>query len=146
MKLTLSGCSKDVTLQDIKKVEEKINYSFDKSYLDLILFKNGGSPSKFLYESNDEVFSFHMFLPIKYDGVIESLEKNYFDLVKEDFYPSWLVPFAIDGGGDFYGFSKKECEIGSIYCFMMDYYDDENEALVKIADSFSDLIERMYEE
>jgi len=147
MNVVLENSARNLVESDIIAVEKKFNISFPKEIKEFYLSHNGGCPTPHLFQKEDELYSINHIFPMKYSDEYESLEDIYDDLVSEEYYkPKHLIPFAVDAGGDYYCFSIKPTEIGKIYCFVQEYYDDENKSIVYLSKNISDFLNSLIEE
>ena len=139
---------KPIKLEDIEEIEIKYGFSFPKDFKTLYMKYNGGSPEKYLYRLEDIVLVVSEFLPVKYGTDKEQLEYYYKDLVlDEKILPNYLVPFAIDPGGDFFCFSiRKEEDYGSIYIWRHEEYENPDAALLYVCCSLEEFIDGLKEE
>lgn len=113
---------------DLDAVERRFAFSFPREVREHYLQYNGGSPEKCLFQ-NDYVV--HEFLPVKH-GEHGTLEDSIQHLkVEAPILPDYLVPFAIDPGGDYYCFSIRPQDHGAIYFFAGEFYEDTPERAVK---------------
>jgi len=139
---SFSGPERPVTKRDLDKVEKRFNFSFPQALRNHYLRINGGSPERCLFPKDDDYCVVHEFLPIKLGE--DTLEETLQDLVIErHVIPGYLVPFAIDPGGDFYCFSIRKKDFGAIFLFVGDYFDDLDEAVVHLAKSFPVFMRQM---
>lgn len=57
--------------------------------------------------------------------------------------PDYLVPFAIDPGGDYYCFSTRPADLGAIYAFHMDLWREPERAMDRLAASVADFFSKL---
>ena len=134
-----------ITTADLNELEEKYGFAFPQDFRLHYLRYNGGSPTKCLYNKGGDIFVLQEFLPVKFgEG---RLEDSFRHLTVEDaILPAHLVPFAVDPGGDYYCFSTREEDRGSIWFYIGEYRDEPDRAVEYLAKSLPDFMERMTEE
>lgn len=121
---------------ELDEIEAQLGFSFPEDLRQHYLHFNGGRPVPNLFLRNDEYFSVAEFLPIKYGDRGARFEDTYSMLVQgNNLFPKSMIPIASDSGGDFFCYSLKPEETGSIYFYQSDYYDDPSRAIVHLADS-----------
>ncbi len=132
---------------DVREIELTFDMSLPTSVRSHYLAFNGGRPSRNLFKKNGEYFQIHEFLPMKYGRKGCRFEDTYRDLViGTPQFPKHLVPFAIDPGGDYYCVSVRSNEVGFVYCYMHDYFDDPARSLVFMAPSITEFVNGMVDE
>jgi hypothetical protein len=116
---------------------------------DLVNFfceNNGGYPkfNRYLAKDKNSAWILHEFLFVgsvdnkgDFEDTIEDL------MLEQGVIPVYLIPFAIDEGGDFYCISTEKSNYGKIYFFWMDFCDDINRAIEYVALSLDEFIENM---
>ncbi|HLN26642.1 MAG TPA: SMI1/KNR4 family protein [Gemmataceae bacterium] len=142
---TFVDTEKDISDADLSRVEETFGFSFPSAVRLHCLKYNGGSPQKYLYKAGDTIFVVHEFLPIRYgkdrlEDTIQSLKHD------DEILPKHLVPFAVDPGGDYYCFSVRSQDQGTIWFYIGDYHDEPEKAAVYVAESLPEFIQGMTEE
>jgi cell wall assembly regulator SMI1 len=119
---------------DISTVETALGFTFPADLRHHYLVANGGRPVPNLFQKGDEYFSVHEFLPILHGLVGARFEDTYRDLVVDnDLFPTNLIPFAIDAGGDYFCYSLRPEAAGQIFFYQSDYYDDPVRAVVYLS-------------
>jgi len=134
-----------ITDADLDQVEQSYGFLFPRAIRLHYLKYNGGSLQKYLYKADDTVFVVHEFLPVKYGK--HRLEDSLHNLKDNDkVLPRYLVPFAMDPGGDYYCFSTRDVDKGTIWFYIGDYHDEPQKAVQYVAKSLSEFIHGMTEE
>lgn len=119
---------------DLATVDEILGFPLPQDLRDHYLQFNGGHPVPSLFPKDDELYSVHEFLPIKHGMRGESFEDTYRSVViGNELFPRHLIPIASDGGGDYFCYSMKPTDVGTICFFQSDYYDDPERATVFLA-------------
>jgi hypothetical protein len=133
-----------VTPTELAEVERVFRFSFPTQFRDHYLEHNGGRPQKNLFKKDDTIFVINEFLPIKYGRTNCLFEDVFRDLkIEKQVLPEYLVPFADDPGGDYYCFSVRDRDLGSIWIYRGEYYDDPERALTYLESSLTEFIESM---
>jgi SMI1 / KNR4 family (SUKH-1) len=122
-----------ITEQDIAHVERIIGLNFPPVIRDFYLSTNGGSPEPYVFENEaiDTVVS--EFLPLKSEGKGTALASYEYLVCKKKLVPRHFLPFAIDGGGDYF-FTDLLTSDGKVYYFNSDTID--RNPLVSLSLSF----------
>lgn len=138
------GTVQAVTDSDVGEVERKFGFSFPGDFRDHYLTHNGGRPEKNLFKKDDTVFVVSEFLPIKYGRTNCLFEDVFRDLkIDQQVLPKHLVAFADDPGGDYYCFSVRDKDAGSIWIYRGDYSDEPDRAVEFLAKSLDEFLESM---
>ena len=142
-RLKFINCDKKISTTEIESVENKYNFKYPEEIKKHYLKCNGGYPNKELYEYDGEEYKINYFLSI--GNKVNSFEKIYELLRSDDVFPSWLIPFADDEGGNFFAFSVLEKDYGSIYYYSHEFELGEDPALYvkKISDNFSSFLSNL---
>jgi hypothetical protein len=137
-KTSLTSC-------ELEKVERLLGFLFPASFRRHYLAYNGGQPQKKLFRKTaDEAYIVHEFLPIKYGQQRTLFEDAYRHLkIDQKLLPEYFVPFAVDPGGDFYCFSIRDHDNGSIWLWAHEFYDDPDKSITFLADSLKDFVEQL---
>lgn len=123
-----------ISSADLDSVDKILGFPLPQDLRDHYLRFNGGHPVPSLFPKDDELYGVNDFLPIKHGMRGESFEDTYRSVVVgNELFPRHLIPFACDGGGDYFCYSMKPTEMGAIYFHQSDYYDDPERALVFLA-------------
>ncbi len=135
-----------VSSADLTDVEQRFGFSFPESVRMHCLAFSGGRPVRNLFRKDDEYFQIHEFLPIKHGKKDCLFEDTYQDLVVDTpEFPGYLMPVAIDPGGDYYCVSVRPADAGCVYCHLHDYYDDPNRSVAFMAASIAEFLNGMVE-
>jgi len=133
-----------VTASDLAEVERTFGFSFPAAFSNHYLTYNGGRPQKNLFKKNDSVFVVSEFLPIKYGRANCLFEDVFRDLkVEGEVLPKHLVAFADDPGGDYYCFSVRNKDFGSIWIYRGEYSDEPDKAVNFLTNSLNEFVENM---
>jgi cell wall assembly regulator SMI1 len=137
-----SDIERGITDADLEDVERSLGFTFPQEVRHHYLQYNGGSPTRYLFKKGDMVYVVHQFLPIKYGK--HRFEESFYNLkIKAEILPKHLIPFAVDPGGDYYCFSVRKDDNGSVWIYRGDYSDNPDKAVEFLAGSFNQFLESM---
>lgn len=150
----LSDCSASLTKEDIKNFEVELNVKIPVSMKKFYLKFNGGMPSPYCYQPQDEDMDWveiKAFFPIKErTNAFETIEVIAKDIWSRNLMPCNLLPFAMDSGGNYYALNLKNKKI---YYYLTDEWDENASREYNfetntcyIAQSFNFFINHFYEE
>lgn len=141
--LHISDPGERLSEADLSVVEGALGIQFPEQIRRFYLTNNGGVPERALFRNDNADFLVNEFLPIKYGQPGLRLEDIYRLLKRrvENPFPSYLVPFGSDPGGDLLCFSLRPTELGAIYGYRSEYYDKEEEAVVLLAPTLAEFLE-----
>ncbi|MCE9198367.1 SMI1/KNR4 family protein, partial [Phocaeicola dorei] len=150
----LSDCSASLTKEDIKDFEAELNVKIPVSMKKFYLKFNGGMPSPYCYQPQDEDMDWveiKAFFPIKErTNAFETIEVIAKDIWSRNLMPCNLLPFAMDSGGNYYALNLKNKKI---YYYLTDEWDENASKEYNfetntcyIAQSFNFFINHFYEE
>lgn len=138
------GNERPVTATELNEVEKLLGFTFPDEFRQHYLEQNGGGPERCLFVKDDTIYVVNEFLPIKYGKSRNLFEDVFHDLkVEREILPAYLIPFADDPGGDFYCFSIRKQDRGSIWIFRGDYFDDPQRSHVFLCRSLCEFVEAM---
>lgn len=135
--MEFKSTKKKIDISDIRKLENKYHFKFDKYFEQHYLIHNGGIPKNTVLPGNNNNYIIDEFLSIKYGRDNEYSET--LDLIG-DVLPQNVTPFAIDPFGNYFCFNKKG-EI--LFWDHEEAEDDGNKAVKKIANNLRELLERL---
>lgn len=135
--------SESIDLLDIEKIEKDFDVYFSDDFKTHYLKYNGGYPEKdkFIWNDNSTT-TINTFFSIKYIG-FGNFESTYKDLViKKEYLPKGIFPFATDDGGNFFCISFRSVDFNNIYYCNNDNYDEKNNEkhLIFINSSFNNFL------
>lgn len=131
-----------MTSDYLKKIEPDLKISIPQEVVDFYLKNNGGYCEKNTFFLDGDGYKVNEFLP--FGGVGDCVESTYRDVfLDNDEMPNNLVPFASDAGGDYFCFESSGSDAGRVVFFESEYYDDPSQAVVVLAESFSEFIEQL---
>jgi hypothetical protein len=134
-----------VTDSELDDVQKECGFVFPQPVRLHYLRYNGGCPRRCLYKKGQDTFVVQEFLPVKYGT--GRLEDSFHHLkIDDDILPDGFVPFAVDPLGDYFCFSVRPNDRGSIWLYIGEYRDEPARALEYLATSLPDLLETMTEE
>lgn len=122
-----------LTIEDIARLEQRLGLVLPGDLRELYLRANGGVPQPDSFEKDDEFYTVQCILPIV--GPDDGLEFAYTTLLANEVLPPNLIPFADDPNGDSFVYSIAPDSFGEIRFLQMDYYDDPERFVVKLAPS-----------
>lgn len=136
-----------ITEQNLLRLERDLGFVFPTEFSRHYLIYNGGRPENYHFVKDGEVFICRQFLPMKY-GPPNCLFEDVFRSLKieeQDVMPTYLVPFADDPGGDFFCFSTRPEDEGSVWVYIGDNYEqgEPESAVEKLADSLQAFLDGM---
>ena len=147
VKFTNAG--KLVTEHDIEQIETELGFVFPPDVRRFYLHTNGGRPYPHLFPKDGELFAVHQFLPLKFPNPRLTVESTYRDLTTDpatSTFPKYLVPIAIDPGGDHYCFSSRKEDFGAMYCFSWEHYNEPERAIIYLAERLDSFLDALVEE
>lgn len=130
-----------VTKGDLDHAEEVIGLRLPADLRQHYLAANGGRPVPNALIWNDEAYCVHEFIPVKHGRKGEFLEDVV--LMSRDHLPATAIPIAIDAGGDYFLYSVAPESMGSVWFYASDYFEDPCRAMVKLANSLCEFIDRL---
>lgn len=121
----LSDYSASLTKEDIKDFETELNVKIPASMKKFYLKFNGGMPSPYCYQPQDEDMDWveiNAFFPIKErTNAFETIEVIAKDIWSRNLMPCNLLPFAMDSGGNYYTLNLKNKKI---YYYLTDEWNE----------------------
>jgi cell wall assembly regulator SMI1 len=143
--------ARSLTSDELEHVLDELGIEIPNDLKAHYLAYNGGNPKKYLFREDDVIYVLQEFLPIKYAPVGRRFEDVIHDLQDDlkrgcKVLPDYLIPFAIDPGGDYYCISNRQEDLGSVFIFRGEHFDQPNRACKKLATSLRDFIDQMEEE
>jgi cell wall assembly regulator SMI1 len=127
-----------IVAADLDEVERRFGFRFPPEFRDLYLRFNGGRPEKDRFVDDKGTCIVHEFMPIKNGKPGLTFEHDFQQTkVAQSLLPEHLVPFAVDPGGNFYCFSTRDDEVGAIFIFRTDYFDNPKRATEYLTSSLS---------
>ncbi len=135
------GAHDPVNRHEIAELEIRFGFKFPPAFVDHYLQHNGGSPEKYCFLKDGVTHVLNNFHSIKY-GIPGCLfEDVYFDVkVDRKLLPTHLVPFACDPGDDYFCFSTRNEDYGSIWMYRWDYHDEPERAVERLAGSLTEFL------
>lgn len=131
---------KELTQEELCRLETEAEFSLPSDLRKFYAQHNGGIPEKKKFSKNELLYSVHKFIPILSQAG-EDLKTIYSEMVLEDnVFHINCIPFAIDEGGEYFLYSMDEESFGKIFFFDSDYFDDPDESLILLSDSFTDFL------
>ncbi len=135
-----------VDSDDLAEVERLFRFIFPLDFKRHYLAINGGYPAarRYLFEKDGVIYVVNHFLSIKYGRDGTRFEDVNRDLkIEDNILPKYLVAFADDPGGDFYCFSTREQDAGSIWIYRGEYSDEPDRAVQFLASSLPEFLAGM---
>ena len=132
---------------DLAEVERTFGFTFPIEFRAHYVAINGGLPKRHHFENNGTVYVVQSILPIKYGrdgGLFEDVNRDL--RIEEQILPEHLVAFADDPGGDFYCFSVRAQDAGSIWIYRGEYSDEPERAIQFLASSLRAFLAGLSEE
>lgn len=140
--LHIQGSKASVTKEGILEIANKLNISIPSDVVDFYIKNNGGFCERNTFFIGDEGYKVNEFLSF---GVGESSIETSYQVVfiENKEMPDYLVPFAVDAGGDYFCFDTSRDGFGRIFFFESEYYDEPERSVVYLAKTFSDFISKL---
>ncbi len=136
---------KKISENQIAMIEADLGITLPEELRNHYLKFNGGRPQKCYYTNVIDTFVVDQFIPIKYgDFTFEDVYRQH--VIEDKIIPSYLIPFAIDPGGDYFCISVRAEDKGKVFFFWTEFYEDLKRAVRLVAPSFEDFIESMKKE
>ncbi len=127
----------NLSSEDFRKLEGTMGMALPEDLRRHYESFNGGTPKKNTFIADDE-YRIKEFLPILYGAKGACLEDAYVDLVLNNkSFPKDVIPFASDGGGDYFCYCLSAERRGEVFFYQSDYYDDPARAVVWLAPTFN---------
>jgi cell wall assembly regulator SMI1 len=132
-------CLDPVSESKIAAVEQQLGIRFPASYKEVVLACHGGSPRRGNFDVPDEEIGpittgLGMLLTFEDDDV-ESVIDTHRTLA--DRIPAGVIPFAIEGGGDYIAFDYRS-ESGEPSVVYWSHEKDSADAVTQLAGSFAE--------
>jgi hypothetical protein len=133
--------------KDILEIESELNITFPKVLREHYLYANGGSPEKYVFEDDSIDTVVAEILPLKSHSGRGTVVNAYNSLVvTKKLVEKFFVPFAIDGGGDYF-FINTQSQSGSVFFFKGDSWaNGENDYLVDLKLTFAEFMSSLKSE
>lgn len=141
-----SEVSKQLTINDIREIEEKLNIKLPEQLINHYLKFNGGIPDKPYVCSNisDIETSVHAFSPMKYDDELDyTLEECYLNYKTRSVIPEKFLPFAYDAGSNPFCINLKT---GQVVIIWLDMGEVTEKEIKLLANSFDEFMNSLQEE
>jgi cell wall assembly regulator SMI1 len=133
-----------VTQSGIDQVEDNLRIKLPDDLRSHYRKVNGGIPKKNRFRCGDDIYPIHEIMPLRRRDVQQSgisLEETYQQhCIDQKNLNKYLLPFAIDEGGNWYCVSLKKRDRGAVY-FVTDEEILSRLPFRKVANSFAELIE-----
>jgi hypothetical protein len=140
---SLKNASSPVTRTDIDEVEKRFGFKFPNDFWDLYLHFNGGQPDRNRFVDGINVYIVDEFFPIKHGIPGLTLESNIQFIKADQLLPDYLIPFAINPGGDYFCFSTRENDRGSIFIYRMDFSKNPERGAIYLSSSLGEFLEKL---
>ena len=137
IEFSMTSCS--LTESDLKEVERRFGFTFPAAIRRHYLRYNGGHPVRNRFVDENGTCIVHDFFPIKLSNAptLGTLEDCITSVKMErSLIPAHLIPLANDPSGNFYCFSVRQEDNGSIYWVPMDGRSKKAEYLAPSLDAF----------
>jgi hypothetical protein len=138
--IPLTDSAPAASADELREVESRFGFTFPAEMHDFFCRINGGVPKRPRFRSGKHEYVLNEFFPIKHGGPGLNLEDNLEAVRRSGVFPTHLIPFACDPGGDFFCFSSRPEDEGGIFLYRNDYFDDPQKAVRRIFINFEQLI------
>lgn len=128
----------NVTMENIKEVENKVNYIFPDMFVEFILKNSGGYPELRYIDIEEDTESINNFLDFSEEGN-NYIVKTY--LNNKGLQVQDCIPFARDAGSNYYCFDRND---DSILFWDHEECDEENGPFC-VCDTFEEFIDCLHE-
>lgn len=136
-----------LTTADIEEVERRIGAVLPADLRDFYLRHNGGHLVPPCFVDDDGVLEVQLVLYMKSGNASSGFEETYEGLVlNTPEFPRGFIPFAVDQGGDYFLFSIRKEDYGSISFNQSEYYDDPERFVIFLAPSLKAFLDGMTDE
>lgn len=135
------GADEPVSERELQHLEERIGLEIPQELRQHYLHLNGGTPVPNAFIIDEDYFKIQQFLRID-DTDDGGVEATFIHFLTSDALPKGYIPFAVDSAGDYFLCAASE-NVGAVYFYQSDYYDDPSRALVFLAPSFSDFMAQL---
>ncbi|WP_107878759.1 SMI1/KNR4 family protein [Neisseria animaloris] len=157
MQLEFKDCEKQVTKEQILKIEHELKIKLPHEFIEHYVKWNGGYPNKSLFYNENVDFDeieIKDFIPFLYahdfqDDPDFTLEGRVVSEWQNNEIPQYFLPFGLDWGGNYFCLNLNN---QNIYYFTRDYWDenlsnDENfqKNSTKISNSFNEFLQCLQE-
>ena len=137
------SAGKEIDNQNVMATFERISHlQLPDAYKEMVRFRDGGTMDGYLfsyeYDGNIDATSPSLFLCWQR----ETLESEYiWDEIADppEFFPKGLIPFAVDGGGNYTCFDYRNCRQDPHIVFWHHGFE-EGKDVFYLADSFEEFI------
>lgn len=154
MTLNFLDCENSLSTEDLDRIERKLQINIPIPIKNHYLKFNGGYPNKSLFTDVDEVLEIEImdFIPFLYakefgDDPIFTIEGRVLEYWENNKIPRYLLPFAMDWGGNYIAYNLKN---NQIYYYVTDSWSEDigiEENFVKnsqlIANNFDDFLQNL---
>jgi cell wall assembly regulator SMI1 len=139
--MQITNTKQRLTPYDIAQLEQRLNLVFPADLREFYLRTNGGIPQPDSFEKEGEFYTIACIRAIV--GPKDGLEGSYVTLRANDVLPPNMIPFADDLNGDYFVYSTAPESFGEIRFLQMDYYDDPERFVVKLAPSLQAFLDSL---
>lgn len=153
----LAAPEKSVAFSDISELEKSVGFTLPRAFVDLYLNFNGGEPNRSWIVTDDGYDPMQVvdFKSIHTEGAGDPFDTRFIDrcykiMSERQVIPHTLLPFAVDGGGNFFCLDLLS---GAVVFYAVDSFREDmsmvaNQVAVQkmIAQSFEKFIDALEEE
>lgn len=108
---------------------------------------NGGRPVPRLFVKDGEAYGVHQFLRMVHGDRDTGFEESYQSLVLDNpLFPTGVIPFAYDEGGDYFVYSVRPESHGQILFVQGDYFEAPDRYVVFLSPSLAAFLDALKEE
>lgn len=136
-----------ITDADLDAVETRLGIVLPPDLRAFYLRNNGGTPEPAFFKAHDNFYNVEYFTAMNVKKTPESFEELFVMMVlKTPEFPRGYIPFAVDEADDFFLYSVRKMDYGSIWFARSDFYGDEDFDLVVLAPSLSAFLDGLCED
>ncbi len=143
LKMEFKHNNRKISEQNLANFKDKYKLDIPQDYANFLLEYNGGQTIKNKYPSESGTYLIHEFYSVLngsllLEDCIESIQ------IVEQTLPDYLLPFAIDEGGNQFCIGVKPFNWGKIHIYYLDI-GDSDDSEVYLDNSFESFISKLRE-
>lgn len=138
--------SSPVTTADLAALEQRLAIVLPEDLKAHYLRHNGGRPGPADFEKDGEWYGIHQMMPMVHGGRNIDFEASYRSLVLDNpLFPSGVIPFAYDEGGDYFVYSVRPDSYGQILFVQSDYFEEPERYVIFLSPSLTAFFDALAE-
>lgn len=136
--------SQNLSLEDLRDFETKINLTLPEDFKEHYLKRNGGYPPFEHVKGINHLFTINGFIPIKHGTA--PIEETISDYKKSGITFGPKIPFAFDNGDNIYLISLDSEDYGTIYLVESEFLNIKEKQYYKVSNNFTGFLASFYNE